>query len=584
MSNRSSDDIDNDHTDELPVLLESVVLGEEPDGMFPAPRTETTSEHTALYAAAAHPAADIAAIQAELADHAAELQTQLATLTDRGRHLEQRLAEKQRLIGDLEHTITTLRESSADNGAAERRLATQLAIRDARIAELSTTVQKLQNENSGRTAEIDELRAAAEAARREADAARQELAARPEPTAPAHDVEALLEDNATLRDYIAGRQAWWNELKAKEELLTARIAELKQELATAQKALAAAEAFAARESSRAVTLRAELVDYARRADSLERELRALRDGTRAASPAAHSVPSKAPAVLRVTEAAQAPDPAPAEFAAPPAADPASGPPTAPATDAAPPPPPPSPSPSPAEDASDAVGRVAPAVEAIAQLEAEVSYKRQQVAAQLVELRERDQRLHASNADVDRLRRELSTLRNELDESRSAVARLERAVIDKDRALEARDARISTLHTELKQRLGAIEKLNAIDFSLPKVESTAAPRTAGQETGGDSPPAPALLCLTGEAPKRFALTKKAITVGRGPDCDLQILTHFVSREHARLTVTGGTVVIEDLGSRNGVYVNAVRVDRHTLQQGDLLTIGETQFRFMESMAH
>jgi len=81
-----------------------------------------------------------------------------------------------------------------------------------------------------------------------------------------------------------------------------------------------------------------------------------------------------------------------------------------------------------------------------------------------------------------------------------------------------------------------------------------------------------------------LTKKTITVGRGPQCDLQILTHFASREHARITVSGGTVLIEDLGSRNGIYVNAVRVDRHTLQQGDLVTIGETQFRFMESMAH
>jgi hypothetical protein len=183
--------------------------------------------------------------------------------------------------------------------------------------------------------------------------------------------------------------------------------------------------------------------------------------------------------------------------------------------------------------------------------------------------------------VDRLRRDLSTLRNELDESRSAVARLERAVIDKDRALEARDARISTLHSELKQRLGTIEELHAIDFSLIKGESAAPTRT---ETSGDSPAAPALLCLTGEAPKRFALTKKTMTLGRGAQCDLQLLTHFVSREHARLTITDGTVMIEDLGSRNGVYVNAVRVDRHALQQGDLLTIGETQFRFMESMAH
>jgi hypothetical protein len=247
---------------------------------------------------------------------------------------------------------------------------------------------------------------------------------------------------------------------------------------------------------------------------------------------------------------------------------------------------PAPAPAPVEEtpgAADAIGTAAPAVEAIAQLEAEVSYKRQHVAAQLVELRERDQRLQAAAADLDRVRRESFAMRNELDESRATVARLERAVIDKDRALEARDARIATLHDELKQRLGAIEKLNAIDFPPPKADSSGLVRAAALEAS-DNMTAPALLCLTGDAPKRFPLTKKTITVGRGPTCDLQILTHFVSREHARLSVTGGTVLIEDLGSRNGVYVNAVRVDRHALQQGDLVTIGETQFRFMESMAH
>jgi hypothetical protein len=242
-----------------------------------------------------------------------------------------------------------------------------------------------------------------------------------------------------------------------------------------------------------------------------------------------------------------------------------------------------PAPQETTSATDSTDAEPAAVEAIAQLEAEVGYKRQQVAAQLIELRDRDQRLQAGAADLERLRRELSALRNELDESRSTIARLERAVIDKDRALEARDARIATLHEELKQRLGAIEKLNAIDFPAAKIDAPLAARAPSIEPSGESS-APALACLTGDAPKRFALTKKTVTVGRGPQCDLQILTHFVSREHARITVTGGNVVIEDLGSRNGVYVNAVRVERHSLQQGDLITIGETQFRFMESMAH
>jgi pSer/pThr/pTyr-binding forkhead associated (FHA) protein len=74
------------------------------------------------------------------------------------------------------------------------------------------------------------------------------------------------------------------------------------------------------------------------------------------------------------------------------------------------------------------------------------------------------------------------------------------------------------------------------------------------------------------------------VGRGAHCDLQILTHFVSREHARISLSGDEVLIEDLGSRNGVFVNSVRIDRQTLEHGDLVTIGETQFRFVESTAH
>jgi pSer/pThr/pTyr-binding forkhead associated (FHA) protein len=105
-----------------------------------------------------------------------------------------------------------------------------------------------------------------------------------------------------------------------------------------------------------------------------------------------------------------------------------------------------------------------------------------------------------------------------------------------------------------------------------------------DVGADHAPAPVLICLTGDAPKRFALTKKSIIVGRGAHCDLQIITHVVSREHARITVDEGIAIIEDVGSRNGVFVNSVRVDRQALQQGDLITIGDAQFRFIDSMAH
>ncbi len=227
---------------------------------------------------------------------------------------------------------------------------------------------------------------------------------------------------------------------------------------------------------------------------------------------------------------------------------------------------------------------APAFEVLAALEAEIAHKRQQIGAQLVELREREQRLEASAATIERLRQELATLRTELEQKRADVGRLERAVVDKDRALDTRDVRIATLQEELNQRLGAIQKLNAMDLSLQGLSSKMSDRLRRAEPAPEPTNVPTLVCLTGDAPKQLALTKKTITIGRGHHCDIQILTHFVSREHARVTTDRGTVFIEDLASTNGVFVNSIRVDRHELHHGDLLTIGETQFRFLESVAH
>jgi hypothetical protein len=556
MAKRSSDDLDTDHTDELPVLLETVGLENGVEPLF-AEHHDDTGEHTVFYspaAAAAGSSAQLAELAAR-ADEISSLEAQIRVLTDSARELEHRLVERDRQIDELNDRLAQLHRAADDSAAAERQLATQVAVRDARLAELTATVDRLGRDAAAAAAELEQLRALAAAAHRETEALRSELAARPARDAASPDVQELREDHAALTAYIASRHAAWDDMQTTSTRLTARVAALEQELKAAAKRLAAAEALADRESSRAVALRAELVASARRVDDLERELRLGRE--------AEESPQRPP-----LDGAAAPvplEPASVSTAAASASDVL-------AANAAPREMPPV--------LTDAVDTAAPGVEAIAQLEAEVEYKRQQVAAQLVELRDREQRLRAASSELEQLRRELATLRTELGDSRSDVARLERAVIDKDRALEARDARIATLHDELKHRGGAPEKRSSVDFAVPASDAAATAR----EGSAEHPPAPALLCLTGDAPKRFALTKKTITVGRGPHCDLQILTHFVSREHARLTVSAGATVIEDLGSRNGVFVNAIRVDRRQLQQGDLVTIGETQFRFVESMAH
>jgi pSer/pThr/pTyr-binding forkhead associated (FHA) protein len=61
--------------------------------------------------------------------------------------------------------------------------------------------------------------------------------------------------------------------------------------------------------------------------------------------------------------------------------------------------------------------------------------------------------------------------------------------------------------------------------------------------------------------------------------LQIDSSSVSRHHALVLVGSRDVIIEDLNSTNGVIVNGRKISRQLLRDGDAVTIGEVQFRFM-----
>jgi EmrB/QacA subfamily drug resistance transporter len=65
-----------------------------------------------------------------------------------------------------------------------------------------------------------------------------------------------------------------------------------------------------------------------------------------------------------------------------------------------------------------------------------------------------------------------------------------------------------------------------------------------------------------------------TIGREPECDLQVLDGEVSRLHAKVTVRDGVAAIDDLRSSNGTYVDGDRIlERTKLAPGDKIQIGE-----------
>jgi len=87
----------------------------------------------------------------------------------------------------------------------------------------------------------------------------------------------------------------------------------------------------------------------------------------------------------------------------------------------------------------------------------------------------------------------------------------------------------------------------------------------------------ILQFDGVVLKEFAVGT-AVTIGRLPDNMVVIENPAVSGHHARVVRDGDSVVLEDLESTNGTFVNGQHVTRHTLQHGDVVLVGKHKLFF------
>jgi len=82
----------------------------------------------------------------------------------------------------------------------------------------------------------------------------------------------------------------------------------------------------------------------------------------------------------------------------------------------------------------------------------------------------------------------------------------------------------------------------------------------------------LVVLVGHASGRRYVVGSEIELGRGSGSPIELLDDGVSRQHARVRRTGDGYTIEDLGSRNGTFVNGERITEATLNFGDKIAVG------------
>lgn len=79
-----------------------------------------------------------------------------------------------------------------------------------------------------------------------------------------------------------------------------------------------------------------------------------------------------------------------------------------------------------------------------------------------------------------------------------------------------------------------------------------------------------------------LNRFPCTIGRSHDCDPRLNLHRISRRHLRLSLEDDHLVVEDLGSTNGTFVNDERVySPTTLRPGDSLHIADYAFRLAQA---
>jgi len=73
-------------------------------------------------------------------------------------------------------------------------------------------------------------------------------------------------------------------------------------------------------------------------------------------------------------------------------------------------------------------------------------------------------------------------------------------------------------------------------------------------------------------EQWILDRTPMTIGRSPDCDVRLDLRWVSRAHARVCLEETHYILEDMGSRNGVFVNGQRVTgRRLLEDGDRIQL-------------
>jgi len=242
---------------------------------------------------------------------------------------------------------------------------------------------------------------------------------------------------------------------------------------------------------------------------------------------------------------------------------------------------------------------------VSELRANYTAAMARIEADHAEELQRQKALHAAyvadaEAQAQQRDQEMSVLMAHLQEARrplepieAEVARLTEAFATKSAAFDVLDAEARKLRASLERTRGALEEREFLIRRLERSESNNANvlgriQTSMERLGsGRITPSPLgnlpdcsaeLVRIDGGRSSSHVLGRRT-RIGRGAGCELQVESSSVSRHHALVVVGPRDTIVEDLNSTNGVILNGRKITRAFLTDGDVLIVGEVQFRFV-----
>jgi hypothetical protein len=200
----------------------------------------------------------------------------------------------------------------------------------------------------------------------------------------------------------------------------------------------------------------------------------------------------------------------------------------------------------------------------------------EITVLVAQLKEARRPIEPIEAEVKRLTDELAAKAASLEQlnelNRSLGGALERA----RGALEEREFLIRRLERSESNNANVLGRIQT------SIERLGSPNGSVGTAAGPVECTAELVRIDGQHNTSQVLARRT-RIGRAPGCEMQIDSSSVSRHHALVLMGARDVIIEDLNSTNGVLVNGRKVSRQLLNDGDLLTIGEAQFRLSVKFA-